>query len=311
VIPLSTVASPDPRLLGGAISIGNFDGVHLGHAALVGRLRTLAQRIGGLAVAVTFDPPPAAVLRPGTLPPQLTTIARRDALLRRCGADGVVLIHTDRDLLSQTPEIFFRSVVTGSLQARGMVEGPNFFFGKDRAGNPHLLKRLCTRSGMECEIVEPESIGDRMISSTRIRELLQQGDVTSANQMLTARYRIEGFVVAGAGRGRTLGFPTANLDKIETLSPGMGVYACWATVGGQPFAAAVHIGPNPTFGDARDKVEVHLLDFSGDLYDRPLAIDFVHQVRPVRRFDSGESLKTQLSIDLAAIRSVLADHPYC
>ena len=311
VIPLSTADAPDPRLLGGAISIGNFDGVHRGHALLIKRLCRLAERIGGPAVAVTFDPPPAAILRPGQVPPPLTTIARREALLRRCGATGVVVIRTTADLLKQSPETFFRSVVQGGLQARGMVEGPNFFFGRDRAGNPHLLQRMCGESEIECEIVEPTTADNRMVSSTRIRELLRCGDVQMANQLLTAPYQLQGTVVRGAGRGRTLGFPTANLAEIPTLIPAPGVYACRALIAGQPHAAAVHIGPNPTFGDNSTKVEVHLLDFSQNLYGEPIDLEFHGQVREVRQFSGAAALQAQLSDDLQQVRRCLAELPDC
>lgn len=311
MIPLSTADAPDPRLLGGAISIGNFDGVHRGHALLIARLCRLAERIGGPAVAVTFDPPPAAILRPGQVPPSLTTIARREALLRRCGADGVVVIRTTADLLKQSPETFFRSVVQGGLQARGMVEGPNFFFGRNRAGNPHLLQRMCREAEIECEIVEPLTAAERMVSSTRIRELLRQGDVRTANQLLTAAYQLQGMVVRGAGRGRTLGFPTANLAEIPTLIPAPGVYACRALIAGEPHAAAVHIGPNPTFGDDRTKVEVHLLDFSQNLYGEQLELEFHCQVREVRQFPDAEALRGQLAADLQQVRRCLAELPDC
>lgn len=310
VIPLSTADAPDARLLGGAISIGNFDGVHRGHAALIRRLRSLADRIGGPAVAVTFDPPPASLLRPEHLPPQLTTIARREELLRRCGVDGVVVIRTTKELLQQSPDVFFQSLVVGSLRARGMVEGPNFFFGRDRAGNPTMLRRLCDQSSIQCEIAQPETVDDRMVSSTRVRQLLMEGDVAQASQILTAPYRLSGTVISGAGRGRLLGFPTANLGEIVTLVPGAGVYACWAIVDGKPIGAAVNIGPNPTFGESQHKVEVHLLDFVGDLYDRSIAIDFVSRVRPVKQFNSGESLQQQVAVDLAEIRQSLAASPW-
>jgi riboflavin kinase / FMN adenylyltransferase len=305
VIPLSTADAPDPRLLGGAISIGNFDGVHQGHALLIDRLRKLAGRIGGPAVAITFDPPPAAILRPEGVPPPLTTIARREALLRRCGADAVVVVKTSPELLSQSAETFFEGVVRRKLQARGMVEGPNFFFGHNREGNPHLLRRMCSQAGIECEIIDPTTAGDRMISSTRIRELLQRGQVADANELLTAPYQLAGVVVPGAGRGRTLGFPTANLNEIVTLIPGRGVYACHAAVEGAQCLAAVHIGPNPTFADTADKVEVHLLDFSGDVYGCRIELEFVSQIRQVQQFATSEALQKQLTDDIDEARRCL------
>lgn len=288
------------------ISIGNFDGVHRGHARLFERLCELAAEVGGPAVAVTFDPPPAALLRPGTHPPSLTTLERREELLRACGVDGVVVIETTRQLLGQSPEAFFQSVVVDSLGARGIVEGPNFFFGRDRAGNPHLLERLCDESGLACRIVRPTTIQGLMISSTRVREAIASGDVAAAATMLTRPYRVTGLVSAGAGRGRGLGFPTANLTDIRTLIPGPGVYACQAWVGGRGLVAACHIGPNPTFADSQNKVEVHLLDFEEDLYDRRLEVDFVKRIRSVRTFDSGNALRLQVEADLCSVRAAFA-----
>jgi riboflavin kinase/FMN adenylyltransferase len=191
-----------------------------------------------------------------------------------------------------------------------MVEGPNFFFGRDRAGNPTMLRRLCDQSAIQCEIAQPETVDDRMVSSTRVRQLLLDGDVTQAGQILTAPYRLSGTVVPGAGRGRLLGFATANLGEIVTLVPGAGVYACWAIVDGKPIGAAVNIGPNPTFAESEHKVEVHLLDFVGDLYNRSIAIDFVSRVRPVKQFSSGESLQQQVAADLAEIRRLLVASPW-
>lgn len=305
MIPLSTADAPDPRLLGGVISIGNFDGVHLGHARLIRHGRELAEQIGGPVVAVTFDPPPAAILRPAALPPALTTLQRRDELLRACGVDGVVVIRTTAELLAQGPETFFRKLVQGSLQARGMVEGPNFFFGKDRAGNPKLLTRLCEQAELECRIIEPTTDQGALISSTRIREGLRAGNVAEMATLLTQPYRLTGRVATGSGRGRKLGFPTANLTDIATLVPGPGVYSCWASVGGERYPAAVHIGPNPTFAEVQSKVEVHLLDFGGDLYDRRLDVDFIDRVRGIETFPSGSDLQRQVSNDLLKVRETL------
>jgi len=306
VIPLSTADAPDPRLLGGVISIGNFDGVHRGHAQLIRQTCDLAEQIGGPAVAVTFDPSPGALLRPDSQPPALTTIQRRDELLRGCGVDGVVVIRTVPDLLTQSPETFFRRLVLGALQARGMVEGPNFFFGKGRAGNPRLLSRLCEQAEVACRIVEPTTESGMMISSTRVRALLIAGAVAEAAALLTQPYRLSGVVTSGAGRGRQLGFPTANLTALRTLVPGPGVYACRAGVGGKWHSAAVHIGPNPTFDEAQSKVEVHLLDFADDLYERTLDVDFISRIRGVETFGSGEELRSQVFEDLRGVRAALA-----
>ena len=302
---LSYSDEPDRRLLGGAISIGNFDGVHRGHAELLRRLCRLATRLGGPAVAVTFDPPPAAILRPESQPPPLTTLGHRAELLRGFGVDGVVVIRTTRDLLAESAEDFFASLVVDTLQAKGIVEGPNFFFGRGRAGDPPLLRRLCGEAGIECQIVEPTTSDGAWISSTRIREAILAGEVDSAAAMLSRPYRISGVVTGGAGRGRLLGFPTANLSDIQTLIPAAGVYAGWAAVDGETLPAAIHIGPNPTFAETLPKVEVHLLDQSRQLYGLNLDVDFVRRIRGVVKFDSAEGLKRQIEVDLGGVREVL------
>lgn len=331
VAPLNPVAHPpgtvSPLVVGGAISIGNFDGVHRGHVALLTRLRRMADRLDCPAVAITFDPPPVRLLRPEAAPQPLTTIARRKQLLRQAGVDAVGVVATTAQWLRQSPEQFFGSLVIESLQARGMVEGPNFHFGYRRAGTPARLVQLCQDAAIDCEIVRPESIDQEMVSSTRIRQLLLSGDLRAANRLLTAAYRLEGVIERGAARGRTLGFPTANLGQIATLVPADGVYAGWVTIGegqrgavgggwaaaggargeqpGERFQAAIHIGPNPTFADGRRKVEIHLLGFDGDLYGRTLALDLVDQLRPVRRFSGVEELVGQLKADVQLARQRL------
>ncbi len=291
------------QLRGGAISIGNFDGVHRGHVALLAELRMLANELGGPAIAVTFDPSPASILRPDKAPPQLTTLSRRSDLLLSCGVDDVVVCHTDAKLLSQSPEQFFQQLVIEQLAAKGMVEGPNFYFGKQRAGDIRALEKLCAEHKMRLRIALPQGDGQGLVSSTRIREQLAAGEVKLANESLTQPYRLAGQVARGAARGRQLGFPTANLEQIETMIPGPGVYACRARLeSGSVLVAATHIGPNPTFADSEIKVEVHLLDFSGDLYDQKLEVEFVTRVRGVMRFSSSAELIEQLQLDIAQTR---------
>ncbi len=307
VIRYRTAKNVDPSLRGGAVSIGNFDGVHRGHAALLSRLRAMADQLKGPAIAVTFDPPPSAILRPGVMPPQLTTIPRRAALIEECGIDHVIVYETDWDLLQQSPQRFFTGLIVDGLGARGMVEGPNFFFGKNRAGDTRLLKQLCRGHDIELEIVEPQKHSQSLISSTRVRELILAGDVERANLLLTQPFQISGTVVSGAARGREIGFPTANLAEISTIIPGPGVYACrvWLA-SGCCVHAATNIGPNPTFDDAGLKVEVHLIGFDGNLYGQTLALEFLARVRDVARFDSAEALVRQLSSDVRWIDKFLS-----
>ncbi len=288
---------------GGYASIGNFDGVHRGHQAMLNALTSRARSDGVPAVAVTFDPHPIALLRPEATPPPLTSIESRAELLGRYGVDVTVVIPTDRQLLALTAEEFFDRVVRGELHAKGLVEGPNFFFGRNRSGNVTVLRSLCAAHGLAFDVVPPVTVDEQLVSSSVIRSLIESGDLGHAVRLLGHPYRISGSVVRGAERGRTLGFPTANLFDIPTLIPANGVYAAVAgTVAGRR-AAAVNVGPNPTFGEAARKIEVHILDFEGDLYGRVLEVDFVDRVRDVKRFASVEELQAQLQRDVAAVRA--------
>jgi riboflavin kinase/FMN adenylyltransferase len=302
-----TVDKFDGSARGGAISIGNFDGVHRGHALLAARLCAMAERLGGPSVAITFDPAPAVILRPEGVPAQLTTIERRTELLGRCGIDHVVICKTDRELLNQTAEQFFSQLVIEKLCAKGMIEGPNFYFGRNRQGDTKRLRELCEANSIRLEIVAPQTDTDSLISSTRVRELLTVGNVEAANRLLTAEYQVEGEVIEGASRGRKLGFPTANLANVKTLVPGAGVYACRVWLDSKrSLPAATHIGPNPTFAEERSKLEVHLIDYAGDLYGETFKVDFVSRVRGVMKFESPATLTEQLARDIAEIRTRLA-----
>lgn len=296
---------PD-HLRGGAIAVGNFDGVHRGHAKLIEQLLGKARQLNGPAVILTFDPPPVAILvpdRPPTLP--LTSIQRRAKLLGKLGVTAMVAYPTDRALLSLTAEEFFRQMIVQSMGAKSMVEGPNFRFGKDRGGDTEILAQLCSDADVDLCIVPAQNDTGAMISSTRIRELLSEGAIETANAMLTEPYVIEGIVAKGSQRGRDLGFPTANLAHLRSLTPGFGVYAGMVQIHGQPHAAALNIGSNPTFGESQAKVEVHILDWSGDIYGEDLACTLLAKIRDVRRFESVDSLKEQLREDISKCREIV------
>ncbi len=292
---------------GGVISIGNFDGVHRGHAALLGRVCELARTIGGPSVAVVLDPHPVSLLRPDAAPQRLTTIGRRLERLTELGVDFLVVCSINREFLNLSAEQFFQSLVVEKLRAKGMVEGPNFFFGRNRGGNIESLQAFCDAAEIQCVIAGSIERDEEMISSTRIRNALMSGEIVQANELLGAPYQLEGVVGTGQKRGRKLGFPTANLDAIPTLVPKNGVYGGVTQVDGRLIPAAIHIGPNPTFesSDVR-KVEVHLLDYSGDLYGQRLMVDFHTRVRDIARFDSPEQLKQQLAQDIQIVRDSLA-----
>ncbi len=288
----------------GAVTIGNFDGVHRGHATLLERLVQLARQVGGPAIVFTFEPHPAHLLYPDSVPPALTWTERKADLLGELGADAVVVFPTDRAVLSLSPAEFFQRIIGDRLQARAMVEGPNFYFGRDRAGAISDLQRLCDQAGVMLEVVEPLQLGGRYVSSSWIRELIQEGRVREADALLTRPYRIRGRVVQGAGRGSKIGFPTANLEPVGMVLPPCGVYAGLAVVAQRCYAAAVNIGPNPTFGEGSTKFEVHLIDCDQRIYGQMLELDLLDRLRDIRTFDSVTALQQQLAHDVNAVRRI-------
>ncbi|MGC3972049.1 MAG: bifunctional riboflavin kinase/FAD synthetase [Pirellulales bacterium] len=294
-----------PAERGGAVSVGNFDGVHRGHAELVAKLRRQASRVGGPAVVFTFDPHPAWILRPQSAPTPLTWIDRKAALLAELGVDVMVAYPTDEALLSLTAREFFDRILLGALGARALVEGTNFCFGHDRTGTIDVLRRFADEAGIALEAVDAVQFEGDIVSSSRVRTLIHDGRIAEAGRLLTRPYRIRGLVRHGAARGAKLGFPTANVDGVDTLLPGPGVYAGRAWVQGKPWPAAVNVGPNPTFGEQALKIEAHLIDFHGNLYGELLELDFAAQLRPVQKFAGLEELKTQLAADVAQAKKII------
>lgn len=290
---------------GGVVTVGNFDGVHRGHNALIAALRRSADEVDGPAVAVTFDPHPLAVLAPDRLKPLLTTARRRAELLCDAGADHVVVVRTSAELLRLEPLAFLDGVLGGALVARAVIEGFNFRFGRDRAGTNETLAAWGRARGVTLTVVPPLEAGGQVVSSSKVRGALDCGDIEHATRLLGRDYELRGTVGTGARRGRTIGFPTANLINPETLVPGDGVYAARAHTAGGVWPAAVNVGPNPTFGDDARKVEVHLIGFNGGLYGTSLAVEFVARLRGTRPFPSAAELVEQLHRDVDEARQRL------
>ena len=295
-LPISVTAEQ----LHSCVAIGNFDGVHLGHSAMLRELRKLASAQGTAAVAVTFDPHPIAVLRPEFTPPVLTAIDDRIELLHAAGADSVIVLPVTRSLLGMTAEQFFQNVIVDTFHARGVVEGPNFRFGKNRAGDTAMLERYCQQAAIAFQVVDPVEADGHLISSSRIRELICKRSLRQATQLLGHSYRMTGIVGQGAGRGAGIGFPTANLANVETLLPAHGVYAGQVVLNGIRYPVAVSIGPNPTFGEQREKVECYIHNFTGDLYTQTLHVDLLSEVRPLESFNSVDELVRQIREDVEA-----------
>jgi riboflavin kinase/FMN adenylyltransferase len=308
-VSLEWSAYPPPEFTGGAVTIGNFDGVHLGHRALVAAARAAADELRIPAIAVTFDPPPHQVLHPDSGPPRppLTTTTYRAELLQAAGAHHVIILRTSPALLALSPEAFFEDILGRQLGAKAIVEGYDFRFGRSRAGTNATLCTLCASAGLVFREVSPVMYGGEVVSSSRVRSAIVNGDVARAAELLARAYRISGEVVSGAKRGRSLGFPTANLAHVPTVLPGNGVYAARAWVDGIMWAGAANIGPNPTFGEDARKVEIHLINFSGDLYGKALNVDFVAKLRDTRPFAGVAELIEQLKQDIEAAKRIVSE----
>jgi riboflavin kinase/FMN adenylyltransferase len=287
---------------GGLVTIGNFDGVHRGHQSMIQTLAKRSHERKVSAVVMTFDPHPIKILRPHQAPPSLSSIQYRGELLEAYGVDCLIVIPTDRALLNLTPAEFFKQIVCHELAAKGLVEGENFCFGRDRSGDISTLKSLCRDSGLTLEVVPSVSVENHLVSSSSIRCLISEGEMASAVELLGHPYRLSGTVTRGAGRGRTLGFPTANLENVETLLPADGVYAGFTQVVANSYPAAVNIGPNPTFGETERKIEVHLVDYEGELYGEQIDVNLLDRIRANARFSNVEKLKRQLAKDIATVR---------
>jgi len=306
VILLRTLDNLPDELRHGAVTIGNFDGVHRGHAALVETLVAEAKAHGGPTVVFTLDPHPASVLRHERIPPSLSWTERKAELLGHLGVDAMIAYPTDRHLLGLDARTFFQQIVRDRLAARAMVEGPNFFFGRDRSGDLDVLAHLCRQAHMVLKVAPAVEFEGATISSSRIRRLVAEGAVEQANRMLTQPYRIRGLVEHGRQRGRRLGIPTANLGRIDTLVPGEGIYAARAWVGGAAWPAAVSVGPNPTFDESALKIEAFLLGYEGDLYDRRIELDFLARLRHIERFETADALVAQVDRDIREVQRIVA-----
>lgn len=252
----------------------------------------------------TFDPHPARLLRPEACPAPLTWIERKAELLADLGVDWVLAYPTDMGLLSLSSQEFFDCVIVEVLGARAIVEGPNFFFGKHREGTIDRLAELAEQANITLDVVPPIELGGAMVSSSRIRELVRVGKLAEAHSLLTAPYRIRGLVTHGAGRGSGLGYPTANLEGVDTLLPAHGVYAGVAWLGHRHWPAALSLGANPTFGETHVKVEVHLIGCDEALYGQILEVDLLDHLRDIEAFASPELLAQQVERDVSSARSI-------
>jgi len=289
------------------VTIGNFDGVHLGHRAILGRVVQRARELKGRAVAVTFEPHPLKVLRPGLELPLLTTGAQKLKLLAGAGLEAVVVLPFTPEFAQLPARDFVQEYFCRRLKVREVVVGHDYAFGRGREGNIDLLKEMGRSHGFTVQVVWAVEAEGAVVSSSLIRALLRLGKVDAANRLLGRPYAVVGQVYQGHGRGaKLLGVPTANLRPENELLPASGIYAVWVRRGAETLPGVANIGTCPTFDDAELSLEVHILDFHGDLYGEDLEVEFVGRLREERRFPSIEALAAQIRADMDAAREALA-----
>jgi riboflavin kinase / FMN adenylyltransferase len=287
------------------VAVGNFDGLHRGHQKILERVARQAAERNATPVVMTFDPHPPRVVRPDKAPPLLMTPGQKLAALSQAGVRGAAVVRFTPELSQWEPERFVRTVLADWLRVAEVWVGGNFLFGRERSGNFSMLRALGLQYGFRAEKIDPVRYKEFVVSSTRIRRLVAEGRVDEAGALLGHHYAIEGTVVAGDGRGRQLGFPTANLETPNELLPPDGVYVTAAQIDGIIHAAVTNIGVRPTVtaGDRR-VVEIHLLDFEGDLYGTAVRLSFVQRLREERAFSDVDALRAQIGADIRGAQAL-------
>lgn len=307
MIAARTIDELQDTISGSCVTIGNFDGVHAGHQRLIARTCAKARAENLVSVIVTFDPHPLTVLLGKKVPPFLSTVSQRLALIESLGPNVALVLEFSRQMAALSPEEFVRRYLLDGLAMRELVIGYDYAMGKGRRGNFELLTQIGATNGFGVERLDPVIVEGAVVSSTRIRDLIQSGNVWDARPLLNRFFEVRGTVVDGMKRGATLlGFPTANLRREgDTLLPRPGVYAVWAVLDGQPLPAVANVGENPTFGDTGLTLETHIMDFHRDIYGHSLAIRFVQRLRDERKFESVEALKARIADDVRLSRVIL------
>ncbi|CCH48320.1 bifunctional riboflavin kinase/FAD synthetase [Pseudodesulfovibrio piezophilus] len=294
-------------IAGSCVTIGNFDGVHKGHQKLIHRTCSRAEARGLVSVVVTFDPHPLKVLSSDRNPPFITLTEQKLELLSQHGPQVCLLLHFTMEMAKLTPEEFVRKYLLDGVNMKELIIGYDYHLGKGRTGDFATLTRLGKENGFTVDRLDPVTIEDAVVSSTRIRDLVHAGHVWAVRPLLGRFYQVKGEVVHGMNRGgRLLGFPTANLKLMDELFPKPGVYANWVEVDGRVHMGVANIGRNPTFGNDALSVEAHLLDFKGDLYGRDIRVHFVQRIRDEKKFSGIDELKDRIGKDIELGRQILS-----
>ncbi len=290
----------------GVLALGNFDGLHRGHVAIVECVRQAADERGTMPLALTFDPHPPRIVRPDKAPSLLMTPAQKLEALARAGIAGVAVVRFTRELSQWDPERFVAEVLVEWLQVSEVWVGANFLFGRDRGGNFSLLRALGGRCGFRTEKIEPVRYKEFVVSSTRVRRLVAEGRVDEAGVLLGHHYFLDGSVVRGEGRGRQIGVPTANIQTDNELVPLDGVYATLVTLDGVVHSAVTNVGVRPTFGEGERVIETHVFDLAEDLYGRTFRLSFISRLRGERQFADIEALRAQIDADCRQARDLFS-----
>ncbi len=286
------------------ITIGNFDGCHKGHQEIFRRSRTHASSIGGVSVVYTFHPHPASVIK-GITPQLIFTLEEKIKAIESQGIDYLIIAPFTKEYAETQPEVFLKETIVGRLGASGLVVGHDFSFGKKALGDIPFLKHIGPKMGFFVECVDPVILHGEVISSTRIRKLIQSGNVSGAAGLMLHPYRINGPVIHGMARGRDLGYPTANIEPNKALLPAYGVYAVRVCNKDQVWDAVVNIGNNPTFGDVGTSIEAFIFDFEGDLYNIDITLEFIEYIRGEIKFADKQYLIEQIEADCLKAREIL------
>lgn len=288
-----------------AVTLGNFDGVHIGHGEIFRRLKKRSGEIGGEALIFTFDPHPAKVLRPELSPSIITPLPEKLSLIEEHGLDGIILADFNKEFAEQHPASFVKDILHEKLGAKLIIIGHDFTFGKGKAGNIDSLISLGKEAGFSVEVVEAIKLDGEIVSSTRIRAMIKDGKVKEASSLLGRHHSIEGKVIKGHGRGKPLGFPTANIDFHAELLPQHGVYAVKVQLGERALTGVTNIGIKPTFNDDEPSIETHIFDFNESIYGKDLKVSFVDRVRDVRSFSNPQDLSDQIAKDIGKAKQLL------
>jgi riboflavin kinase/FMN adenylyltransferase len=287
------------------VAIGNFDGAHLGHQIIFRRVAEIANKNKGTGIVFTFEPHPLKILAPEKAPPLLTTFRKKVELIEQCGIDRVICAEFTRQFADQAPRDFAENILAGKIGAKEVVVGFDYAFGRGREGTITYLKKMGEELGFLVHIIQPVKIEDHLISSSHVRNLIEDGEVDKASKFLGRPYSINGPVVSGYKTGASIGFPTANIDTSRVQTPGTGVYAVRIKHGGTSLDGVANIGFNPTFHRDRLSVEVHIFDFNEKLYGLEIEIEFIQRIRSEIEFESADKLVIQIKKDITAAKNIL------